>query len=332
VGWRVGIAQHGGRRRRHRDRLHAPRPRRERLVGPGQLQRDDWRADDHLRRRHARIQPRSTRPANPFDDHFHGNARLRHHRAVGNNGVGVAGVNWFASIMGLKFLNQNGAGNVAGAINAIEFAVQAKAAFPGGGANVRVLSNSWAAETSRSRCSTKSTAPTRATCCLWRRRETSASDNDTAPTYPASYAAPNVVAVRGDQQSGRARELLELRRDAQSIWERQAFRVSPRSRRRLCVLQRDVDGNAACVRAAALLLSRLQREHGRPQIPAAGQRRAIPSLSAATLTGGRLNLARAIGACGRPGNTSPSVTLTDPVGRDHLFDLGEHHGPRGRVR
>ena len=58
--------------------------------------------------------------------------------------AGVAGVNWFASMMGLKFLSASGSGTLANAINAIEFAIQAKAAFPAGGANVRVLSNSWA--------------------------------------------------------------------------------------------------------------------------------------------------------------------------------------------
>ena len=79
VGWRAGIAQHRSRRRRHRDRLHASGPGRERLVGPCQLQRDDWRADDHLRRRDARIQRaqqdlRSLRRSLPW------HARLGHHR------------------------------------------------------------------------------------------------------------------------------------------------------------------------------------------------------------------------------------------------------------
>jgi hypothetical protein len=64
--------------------------------------------------------------------------------AAGNNGTGVVGVNWTTSIMELKFIDATGSGSVADAINAIEFAVQAKAAFAASsGANVRVLSNSW---------------------------------------------------------------------------------------------------------------------------------------------------------------------------------------------
>jgi hypothetical protein len=53
------------------------------------------------------------------------------------------GQNWHANLMGLKFLNAQEAGTLADAVNAIDFAIQAKAAFSAGGANIRVLSNSW---------------------------------------------------------------------------------------------------------------------------------------------------------------------------------------------
>jgi subtilisin family serine protease len=76
----------------------------------------------------------------PKDDNDHGTHVSGTIGAVGNNGVGVAGVNWKASIMGLKFLNSQGSGDTADAVDAIEFAIQAKIA---GAANVRVLSNSW---------------------------------------------------------------------------------------------------------------------------------------------------------------------------------------------
>src|SRR4029077_12552538 len=80
----------------------------------------------------------------PMDDNNHGSHVSGTIGAAGNNGQGVAGVNCVASIMGVKFLNSFGSGTTSGAINAIEFAIQAKAAFAAtGGANVRVLSNSW---------------------------------------------------------------------------------------------------------------------------------------------------------------------------------------------
>ena len=58
---------------------------------------------------------------------------------MGNNGTGVAGVNWATQIMGLKFLDASGSGSMANAVTVIDFAIQAKQA----GQNVRVLSNSW---------------------------------------------------------------------------------------------------------------------------------------------------------------------------------------------
>jgi subtilisin family serine protease len=131
----------------------------------------------------------------PFDDHFHGTHVSGTIGAAGNNGVGVAGVNWFANIMGLKFLTASGSGSTADAINAIEFAIQAKAAFSAGGANVRVLSNSWAGGGFSQALFDEITRANQNDILFVAAAGNAASNNDTTPTYPASYAVPNVVAV-----------------------------------------------------------------------------------------------------------------------------------------
>ncbi len=77
---------------------------------------------------------------NPMDDHGHGTHCSGTIGAVTNNGIGVAGVNWTISIMGLKFLNASGSGTDANAIRAIDWAIEQNNL---GNANVRVLSNSW---------------------------------------------------------------------------------------------------------------------------------------------------------------------------------------------
>src|SRR5207244_3261721 len=82
------------------------------------------------------------RSCDPKDDHYHGTHVAGTIGAVGNNGTGVVGVNWTASIMGLKFLDSTGSGNTADAIDAIDFAIKVKQYF-GAAANVRVLNNSW---------------------------------------------------------------------------------------------------------------------------------------------------------------------------------------------
>lgn len=142
----------------------------------------------------------------PMDDHDHGTHVSGTIGAVGNNGMGVAGVNWVASIMGLKFLADNGFGLTSDAIKAIEFAIQAKAAFAGtGGANVRVLSNSWAgAGFSQALLDEIDRANTNDMLFV-AAAGNDASNNDAVPTYPAAFNAPNLIAVAAtDNQDQRA--------------------------------------------------------------------------------------------------------------------------------
>jgi len=60
--------------------------------------------------------------SNPTDDLGHGTHVAGTIGAVGNNNVGVVGVNWNVSIMALKFIGPNG-GFTSGAILAIEYAI-----------------------------------------------------------------------------------------------------------------------------------------------------------------------------------------------------------------
>ena len=75
----------------------------------------------------------------PRDDQGHGTHVAGTIGAVGNNGTGVAGVNWTSSLMALRFLDSTGSGFTSDAIIAIDWAIQAKQQ----GVNVRVLNNSW---------------------------------------------------------------------------------------------------------------------------------------------------------------------------------------------
>jgi subtilisin family serine protease len=75
------------------------------------------------------------------DDTFyggHGTAVAGIIGAVGNNGIGVAGVNWQTTILPVKWLNQNAGGSTSGLIEALRWLLAAKRA----GVNVRVVNDS----------------------------------------------------------------------------------------------------------------------------------------------------------------------------------------------
>ena len=135
-----------------------------------------------------------TKTCNPLDDNGHGTHVSGTIGAVGTNGVGVAGVNWTANIMGLKFLNSRGSGTTADAINAIEFAIQAKRALASQ-ANVNVLSNSWGGGGYSSSLFAEIQKANDNGMLFPVAAGNAKSNNDTTAYYPANYDVPNVVAV-----------------------------------------------------------------------------------------------------------------------------------------
>jgi subtilisin family serine protease len=136
------------------------------------------------------------RTCDPMDDNNHGTHTSGTIGARGNNSVGVVGVNWTASVMAIKFLNSGGSGSISDAINAIEFSIQAKKAFSATrGANVRVLSNSWGGGGSSQALLDEIKKADTNDMLFVAAAGNNGSNNDSAPFYPASYAAANVVAV-----------------------------------------------------------------------------------------------------------------------------------------
>jgi subtilisin family serine protease len=136
------------------------------------------------------------RNCDPRDDNNHGTHVAGTIGAKGNNGLGVTGVNWKASVMALKFMDASGTGTTADAVAAINFAIQARAAFSASsGANVRVLSNSWSGG-GFSQTLLDTIKKAGASDMLF----VAAAGNDNTnlgydAIYPASYDAANLIAV-----------------------------------------------------------------------------------------------------------------------------------------
>ena len=128
----------------------------------------------------------------PMDDNNHGTHVAGTIGATGNNTAGVAGVNWTASMMGLKFLGANGSGNTSNAVKAIDFAIQVKQL---GLANVRVLSNSWGGG-GFSQTLLDAIRRANTTGILFvAAAGNAASNTDVTPAYPAGYDVANVISV-----------------------------------------------------------------------------------------------------------------------------------------
>src|SRR6185437_6407919 len=71
---------------------------------------------------------------NPLDDNGHGTHVSGILGATGNNGTGVAGIDWNAQIMPVKFIGSNGQGTVSAFIQALNYSVQHGA---------KITNNSW---------------------------------------------------------------------------------------------------------------------------------------------------------------------------------------------
>ncbi len=133
-----------------------------------------------------------THTFDPMDDNNHGTHCSGTIGAAGNNGVGVAGINWTASILGSKFLNSGGSGTDSGAVDAIEFAIQAKLA---GAANVRVLSNSWGGGGFDQSLLDEINRAGANDILFVAAAGNSGSNNDVNAFYPANYGTDNEIAV-----------------------------------------------------------------------------------------------------------------------------------------
>jgi len=123
------------------------------------------------------------------DDVGHGTHVAGTIGAVGNNGIGVAGVNWNVRIMACKFLSATGGGTDADAIDCLHYVAQMKRQ----GVNIVATNNSWGGG-GYSRALYGAIAAQQDILFIVAGGN-DGTNSDVTPTYPASYDLPNVVAV-----------------------------------------------------------------------------------------------------------------------------------------
>jgi subtilisin family serine protease len=142
---------------------------------------DDWRGWDFV-----------NDDNDPFDDESHGTHVTGTIAAKAGNGIGVAGVAPNVRIMALKFLAYDGYGETDDAAEAVAYAATMGAHISnnswGGGPESETLLD--AIELADARGSLFVAAAGNETY-----------DNDSYPSYPASYDVPNVISVAGSSQT-----------------------------------------------------------------------------------------------------------------------------------
>lgn len=141
---------------------------------------------------------------NPFDDNGHGSHTAGTIGAIGNNGVGVAGVNWQVQIMALKMLDSAGSGYLTDAADAIYYAAANGA---------RISNNSWGfydsgeAVTGKKYTFLYNAIKNTPQVLFVAAAGNNGINNDThwARNYPSSYDLPNIIAVAATSSNdGRA--------------------------------------------------------------------------------------------------------------------------------
>lgn len=123
---------------------------------------------------------------NPMDGNAHGTHCAGTIGAEHNNGQGVAGVMADVRLMGVKFLSDSGSGSLADAVEAIDYATKM---------NVDVMSNSWGGGGYSQALFDSITAAKNKGIVFVAAAGNDSSNNDSRPSYPASYQVDNVISV-----------------------------------------------------------------------------------------------------------------------------------------
>src|SRR5205807_1317524 len=127
-----------------------------------------------------------TETGNIKDELGHGTAIAGIIAAQGNNGGGISGVMWRASLMSLRVLDSTGTGDVGDAVEAIDYAVSH---------GVQVINLSWGTSAESRALKDALQRAVRRGVVIVCSAGNAGQDVSSTPYYPASYSIPGVVSV-----------------------------------------------------------------------------------------------------------------------------------------
>jgi subtilisin family serine protease len=118
--------------------------------------------------------------------------------AIGNNNTGVVGVNWRVTIISAKFLGANG-GTTANAVRAIDYVTDLKLRH---GLNIVATNNSWGGGGFSQALRDAIERANQAGILFVAAAGNAGANNDTTPNYPSNYTNANVIAVAAITSTG----------------------------------------------------------------------------------------------------------------------------------
>ncbi|MFM9904926.1 MAG: S8 family serine peptidase [Pyrinomonadaceae bacterium] len=230
--------------------------------------------------------------ADPMDDNGHGTHCAGIIGAEGDNGEGIAGVNWHVKIMPLKFLGRGGFGSTDDAIEAINYAIDRKRH----GVNIRIISASFGSTEHSQALEDTIRAAGDAGILFVAAAGNDGSDNDRRPHYPSNFDLPNVISVaaldRNDQLAGfsnfgiKTVHIAAPGKDILSTWLNDAYREASGT----SMATPYVSGVAALIIANEPSIS---MEKLRARLLNSVDK--VDALNGKIVSGGRLNAAKAVG-------------------------------------
>jgi len=226
----------------------------------------------------------------PYDDHYHGTHVAGTIAATGNNKKGVVGVSWTAKIMAIKFLSARGSGSVTGAISAIRYATKMGA---------KISNNSWGGGGYSRALHDAIKQAEKAGQLFVAAAGNYAKNNDQKPHYPSSYTVNNIIAVAATDHYDRLARFSHYGRTSVDLGAPgvKIYSTTPRNG------YKSLNGTSMATPQVSGALSLLLAKC--PTLTATEAKKIIlgsvdqvSALRGKTVTGGRLNVDKALKACG----------------------------------
>jgi subtilisin family serine protease len=257
----------------------------------------------------------------PADDFGHGTHVAGTIGAAGNNGLGVTGVNWTTRLVPIKFLDANGSGTTAGAVNGIYFLIQANLAFANTATplNVRVLSASWGGSGASQALLDAINWANAYNMLFVAAAGNSGVNTDISPNFPSCYGSANMISVAATDAADQRPSFSNYGASTVDLGAPGVNILSTTRGGTYGYMSGTSMATPHVSGVAALTLANCNLDTAALRDLLLRTAEPVASLAGVTVTGGRLNAWRALRGC----SSSPSFTLsTTPAAQSAAPNTG----------